>query len=195
LESRAEAGELFKKSASAADARINVFLVNDFSGELGDAAGIAGGVPVPMDVNGTIHSGVAVAIQSTASKTGDAMAHEMGHSLGLYHSSNYDGTSDPIGDTPACASGTINSTPNSCPDASNIMFPRLNGMYAVFSGGQAKVLRPALHVRRVEGAVSSIHELPIETVATGADVEPGFVAACVLKQEPRSIRWNRSNHP
>src|SRR5438309_445465 len=49
---------------------------------------------------------------------GTTAAHEIGHYLGLYHTSERDGSEhDPIDDTPECAAGD-----SACPDAANVMF-------------------------------------------------------------------------
>ena len=51
--------------------------------------------------------------------TGIVFAHEVGHYLGLYHTSEQNGFSfDPLQDTPEC--GRISA---SCPDVNNLMFP------------------------------------------------------------------------
>jgi hypothetical protein len=63
-------------------------------------------------------------------------AHEVGHYLGLYHTSESDGRlHDPIADTPECDGGTA------CTDASNVMFWTGGGRRSQLSAGQAAVMR------------------------------------------------------
>lgn len=143
-----EMQQLFEVSGDAAlDPRVNLFIVGDLQGDLNGAAGIAGGIPIPMDLNGTIHSGVVLYLQGSGTGTGEVMAHEVGHSLGMYHTTEFDGSNDPISDTVGCAAGTISTTPGACPDATNVMFPQLTGNFAEFTAGQGTVIRPAVHVR------------------------------------------------
>lgn len=154
IDSQDELGDLFALSAGAADERLNLFIVDDFVGtELGFAAGIAGSVPIPMQVNGTRRSGVAVAIGGqTTTSLGETIAHELGHSLGLYHTSEFNNGGDtdlldPISDTPTCPE-LAGSDPGTCLDDTNVMFPQLTGTMMNFSAGQLTVLKPTVHVRR-----------------------------------------------
>ena len=64
-------------------------------------------------------------------------AHEVGHYLGLYHTSEHDGGAhDPIADTPECASGD-----GACPDGDNVMFWTGGGARRLFTAGQGAVMR------------------------------------------------------
>ena len=70
------------------------------------------------------------------------MAHETGHSMGLWHTSERDGSQhDTINDTPTCAGGSE----SGCPDGTNLMF--WSGHYPNLSPGQAYVLRRSPIVR------------------------------------------------
>jgi len=145
-----ELGDLFLTSAGVSDQRINLFIVDSFSGQLMSAAGVAGSVPIPMQMNGTRRSGVAIQYDASVLNMSETIAHEMGHSLGLYHTSEFDAATngfDPITDTPTCPL-LGGSDPGTCPDDTNVMFPQLTGAFASFSAGQGTVMAPAVHVRR-----------------------------------------------
>jgi hypothetical protein len=89
---------------------LNFFLVEEIVG--GRAGyiilGIAGGIPGPP-IGGTTHSGVAVTMTGYSrnpKQIGQTMAHEGGHFLGLFHTTEADGNAfDPLRDTPECGSG------------------------------------------------------------------------------------------
>jgi hypothetical protein len=105
---------------------INIIIVSQIS----FAGGLAGGEPGPPGVSHTSASCAVIAKQSTAQATGALMAHETGHFLGLFHTTQlvYDASAgvytlggyDPLSDTPECARGT---PLESCPDFNNLMFP------------------------------------------------------------------------
>lgn len=115
---------------------MNFFFVADFteSGILGMAAGIPG----PIGVEGTYGSGVAVAVDSHRNSQGqilttlmgETMAHEAGHQLGLFHTTESEGTSfDSIGDTAECPAsrdadkdGTVSAEECEDLDGRNFMF-------------------------------------------------------------------------
>ena len=102
-----ELGQLFSKSRQAGQG-INFFFVQEIVG--GDEGfiilGIAGGIPGPPAIQGTPHSGVALTMmgfRDSPNVLGQTMAHEGGHYLGLFHTSESGGTShDPLPDTAQC---------------------------------------------------------------------------------------------
>lgn len=118
--------------STAAEALIvNMALIDRFGGEYA-LIGLTGGLPGPAALHGLSASGVVV---STALLTriegpkqiGAAIAHELGHYLGLRHTSA--GTligPDALEDTPVCPPATLVSRPSQCPDVNNMMFPRLS---------------------------------------------------------------------
>ena len=109
-----ELSRMFATSVSAADLgcnggpAMNFFFVQEIVG--GQAGyiilGIAGGIPGPGTVHGTSHSGVAVTtvdFRADPRELGQVMAHEGGHYLGLFHTTEAEGTAfDPLPDTPEC---------------------------------------------------------------------------------------------
>jgi hypothetical protein len=101
---------------------LNFFLVQRFDvfGGLGAGiGGISGGLPGPALRTGSPRSGVAVAmaaIQGDSATLAHVMAHEGGHYLGLFHTSEFFGGEDPLSDTPTGQRGDT-----------NLMYPAVGG--------------------------------------------------------------------
>jgi len=114
---------------------VNVFFLEDFAG--GDSlGGITGGVPgsfgsmngnngVLINVGTLLADGSAISIQETA----EATFHEMGHLLGLFHTTEARFSFvDVIDDTPFCDQAVHDANNDGvanaleCPDAANPMF-------------------------------------------------------------------------
>lgn len=115
----------------------NLFLVKS----LDFAAGFAGVVPGVPGLLGRPSSGVVLSRYADVQIMGALTAHELGHYLGLWHTSQPegDGAFDLLGDTPTCAAGTAVA---SCPDRGNLMFPAFLARGSLdVSVGQAAVLR------------------------------------------------------
>ena len=92
-------------SASA----VNLFFIEDYSGSwsgvLGNAAGIPGSMGIANSWNGVLNSLTAHATGTTLDSQllGETAAHEMGHQLGLFHTTEQGGTEfDIISDTAEC---------------------------------------------------------------------------------------------
>ncbi len=95
---------------------INVALVGDLS----YTSGHAGGSPGPSGIYGTPASCIVIEKLRRGKDTGTLLAHELGHYLGLRHTSEIFGGHDPISDTPECEMGVAVAD---CPDYQNLLFP------------------------------------------------------------------------
>ena len=91
-------------------AAVNLFFIEDYSGSwsgiLGNAAGIPGSMGIANSWNGVLISLNAHKSGSTLDSQllGETAAHEMGHHLGLFHTTEFGGTEfDIISDTAECA--------------------------------------------------------------------------------------------
>lgn len=128
---------------------LNLLVVGDFTGDIGQAQGIAGGIPGSPMVHGTRRSGVAFVPTGNQGYDVSVLAHEIGHLAGLFHTTEIAVTaSDPMSDTPTCAASTLNNNPNNCPDVSNVMFP-IAYSGTVLSTGQVRVVRGSALYRGV----------------------------------------------
>ena len=71
---------------------------------------------------------------------GRVIAHEAGHYLGLFHTTEVGGeAADPMPDTAQCPARRWD-RPDGCPDALNLMFPLAGLGSDVLTAGQADVL-------------------------------------------------------
>lgn len=134
---------------------VPVFFVRQLEG---GPIGLAGGVPAPMGLPGTPGSGLALAydVLGPGGGAGDltlgrALAHELGHYLGLWHTTELVGVVlDPLEDTPICPIG-LDGSAGTAPDglldadecsggfgAENLMFHSASGVD--LTPGQATVL-------------------------------------------------------
>ncbi len=106
----------------------NVFITEQFSFSGGGGAlGISLGIPGAAGLHGTGISGVAMTGEYLGTAGGGnkltavILAHELGHFLGLFHTTEQTGTSmSPLYDVPECDNM---SNPTACPDWGNLMFP------------------------------------------------------------------------
>lgn len=109
---------------------INVFLVEDFVDNRDSILGQSMGIPGPAGVHGTTASGVIVAAGNMYSGrydpsfVGKVLAHELGHYMGLFHTTESSGLSfDPLLDTHECHRDSTEFAFGTCPDRDNLMWP------------------------------------------------------------------------
>jgi hypothetical protein len=140
LDTDAELNELLAVANTSDAEGLNVYFIDQFNMPgAGGLLGISAGIPGVPSYPGLTHAGVAVALFPLYA-TNDPLeradfaatiAHEAGHYLGLYHTSERRGTTfDPIEDTPECR-GTqfdqngdrfVSTSECVSADASNLMF-------------------------------------------------------------------------
>lgn len=108
IDNDAELAQLFGTADSSAEAGLHFFFIEQFAGDEGGyvTLGQSGGIPGPPSYPGLPHGGVAVALaylDDDVSVFATTMAHEGGHYMGLFHTTEQDGKSyDPLLDTPQC---------------------------------------------------------------------------------------------
>lgn len=94
----------------------------DGEGE-GEISGISSCLPGAIGIPGTKCSAVVVSLRgSLAWEDAATIVHELGHFIGLEHTTEFGGGFDTLADTPECAS-TGKSDLTRCPDFDNLMFP------------------------------------------------------------------------
>jgi hypothetical protein len=143
--------ELFKLSAGAGNAAIDVFFVGDIDASAdADVGAITGATPVPFGMHGTGASGIAIAanpLAGDAKQLGRTLAHELGHAFGLFHTTETNGdVFDPLPDTPVCDAGSSGLDAARCQGkgADNLMFPTTNASASNLTEDQAAVIRRAM---------------------------------------------------
>jgi hypothetical protein len=99
-------------------AAVNLFFIEDYSGSwsgiLGNAAGIPGSMGIANSWNGVLNSLSAHASGTTLDSQllGETAAHEMGHQLGLFHTTESGGSEfDILTDTAECLNSTKDVSP------------------------------------------------------------------------------------
>jgi hypothetical protein len=147
---------MFRTSAAVGRERaLNVYCIEDFVAELNNVGGLSGGIPGPLG-NGTRDSGIALTTHTLFScpdcvdAYASLVAHEIGHYLGLYHTTEVDYTSaDPFSDTPRCTKEESGNDLRQCPDWEYVMFPVFHDSSSLWSLGQVTVAKTHPMVRTV----------------------------------------------
>ena len=139
---------------------LNLFVVGELNYLPAGVIGLSAGIPGPFNLHGTVVSGTLAEYNGDGTGTilGFTLAHEFGHFLGLWHTSqtNSGGTEirfqDPISDTMSCTtadlSGPLSPAIDNCPDRDNLMFPFVsNDSDPPITAGQAQVIlnNPAIY--------------------------------------------------
>lgn len=129
IRSESDVSELLRYSeppSGGAVVSANVFITQQFSMSRG-ALGISLGIPGAAGLHGSGISGVAMTGEYIGQAgggnqlTANILAHELGHFLGLFHTTEQGGqTINPLEDTPECSNM---SDPTNCEDWGNLMFP------------------------------------------------------------------------
>ncbi|MFH1434586.1 MAG: hypothetical protein ABIJ56_02600 [Pseudomonadota bacterium] len=146
IDDAAELDAMFSLSSMAEGDGPAVFFTASLTGMgEGGLAGYSGGIPGPPDIRGKPRCGVAVVLGGTQRLTADTAAHELGHYLGLFHTSEYASEAvgelhDAISDTDECVLRTPEDYA-ACEAKSNIMFPAITGLQDELSPGQGFVIR------------------------------------------------------
>jgi hypothetical protein len=143
--------------AKGSAAGVNLFLVDDLqginvSGYLGKAAGIPGSAGVVSGFNGVL---INLSAHETAGSLDNALlaetlAHESGHFLGLFHTTESSGTLfDPLSDTPECPltedqDGNSRMSAEECQnfDGNNLMFWTAYGTLSRSAGLRQHTITP-----------------------------------------------------
>ncbi|MBI2372714.1 MAG: hypothetical protein HYV07_01815 [Deltaproteobacteria bacterium] len=125
-------------------ASVNLFVVAD----LVYTEGHSGGAPGPPGRFDTPGSCIVIERMENGLRTGVLASHELGHFLGLRHTTELSGGGrDPLSDTPECERGMAI---DDCPDRDNLMFPAyLPRSGLPLTAGQIAVIRrsPSLYER------------------------------------------------
>ncbi|MEZ4255986.1 MAG: hypothetical protein R3A78_09795 [Polyangiales bacterium] len=140
------------RRAGTKEPGVNLFFIGTFGFTYGSfhPVGLASGIPGPWR-NGTSSSGVTVALDDhvenevlDTAAVARTVAHEVGHELGLFHTTSLGGVTDPIGDTDdSCTQLMYFAT--SCATGSDPVGDKL-------SVEQGKVLRRNMHVYHGDAA-------------------------------------------
>lgn len=95
-------------------------------------SGLVGSLPGPAALHGQESAGVVISSSLLPHHRGDEqvgmiLTHELGHYLGLRHTSSWPGFGpDLLADTPECPKAVYDQNSYDCPDAYNVMFPLLS---------------------------------------------------------------------
>lgn len=128
---------LMTQATTATPQALHVVLTNDLQG--GNVVGITLGQPAAANIRGTRLSAIGIGLYkgSSAGVDADTIIHEMGHFVGLAHTTEYDLTPDLLDDTPRCDDPDM----IRCPDVNNLMWPDVAPGIVQVSPSQVRVVR------------------------------------------------------
>jgi hypothetical protein len=161
---------------------VRVVFVEEFGGDMATVIGVAPTVPGAVDSEGLAAGGVVSRLQtSTLSDDGNTLAHEIGHFLGLYHTTEFGfWSTDPLADTPECPdigdSVQASIANERCPDVANLMFPtQISGdVRGLLSADQALAIasNPMLYPRANEDELAAWVPSLVETGSQAMESMP-----------------------
>lgn len=190
----ADLGTMMKLSGhpQASDGAINLFFVQSIVGGslggyiiLGESAGIPG-----VPVRGSSGSGAGVTMAdfpANLDEIAETIAHESGHWLGLFHTTESNGQSfDPLPDTPQCPAATfdlnhdniVDATECAAVDGTNLMFWSSQSLTPVLTPNQKFVFmnHPLVNVAGTQVTNTSLGSVVVNTVTLSAPVSASVPA-------------------
>lgn len=172
--SEVEFPELLALTSAASEVRMNLFFVQQALG--GGVVGVAGTITGPR-LNGTNVSGAMCAFPGLpASQVAVVATHEVGHYLGLWHTTEQDGQHDFIDDTLECPAYS-NAGNCDVPGGGYLMHWLVTGRSTI-SDGQGRVIRGHALLEPGPQPSSKLRPARAPVVLDSAALPPGWCGTC-----------------